>query len=106
VPERTRHDVVIFGDDFCYRRIEEVSMDYRLAQYVEITSRIRSSRRYCEFLASGGTVWDQPAGLDWQNVTAEVFARERKKVEQLENVRLRLYPDLAEEEISPPLYSH
>lgn len=74
--------------------------------YVEITTRIRSGRSFCEFLASGGTVWDQSEdGGPWRNVTAEAMQRERRKVEALERVRLRLYPDLAGEDVSPALYS-
>jgi hypothetical protein len=81
-------------------------MDHRFNQYVEITTRIRSGRRFCEFLASGGTVWDQPPGSSWRNVTIETMERERQKVRELEGLRARLYPDLAAEDVAPPLYSH
>ncbi|WP_086994530.1 hypothetical protein [Rhizobium sullae] len=80
-------------------------MDHRFNHYVEITSRIRSGRSFCEFIASGGMVWDQPAGASWRNVTIEVMERERRNVEELERIRLRLYPDLAAEDVSPPLYN-
>jgi hypothetical protein len=80
-------------------------MNDRLNRYVEITSRIKCGRRFCEFLESGGTVWDQPAGSSWRNVTAEAMEKERRTVERLERVRSQLYPDLVVKEVTP-LYSH
>lgn len=83
----------------------EVSMDYRLAHYLEISSRIRSRKNFCEFLACGGSVWDKPNGSAWRNVTVDVMERERRTIEQLECVRSRLYPDMAAEE-APPVHTH
>lgn len=79
-------------------------MNDRLNRYVEITSRINCGRRFCEFLESGGTVWDQPVGSSWRNVTAEAIERERLTVERLERVRSRLYPDLIVKEVT--IYNH
>lgn len=81
-------------------------MDSRQNYYIEITTRIRAGRGFCEFLASGGTVWDQPRGADWRNVTSEMIARERRKVEELERIRSRLYPEFADDDMSPPLYEN
>jgi hypothetical protein len=80
-------------------------MNDRLNRYVEISTRIKCGRRFCEFLESGGTVWEQPAGSSWRNVTAEAIERERRTVERLERVRSRLYPDLLVKEVTQP-YSH
>ncbi len=78
-------------------------MNPRTNYYIEITTRILAGRGFCEFLASGGTVWDQPCGSDWRNVTSEMMVRERLKVEELERMRCRLYPELAGEDVSPPI---
>lgn len=77
-------------------------MDQRTSHYVEISGRIASGKRFCEFLASGGKVMQQPDEADWRDVTSEVMERERVRLGELERVRSLLYPDLAKEDLCPP----
>lgn len=74
-------------------------MDQRTSHYVEISGRIASGKRFCEFLASGGKVWQQPSETVWRDVTIEVMERERTRLDELERVRSLLYPDLADEDV-------
>ena len=83
--------------------LQRLSMDHQ--HYVEITTRIRSLRNFCEFLTTA-VIRDQPEGAPWRDITAAMMERERYELGQLERLRSRLYPDLSEEDISPPLYSH
>ncbi|QPB22745.1 hypothetical protein [Rhizobium sp. 007] len=76
-------------------------MDAYTNHYVELSSRLRSAQAFCEFLASGGRVWDQPDGTAWRDVTAETVQRELPKVRALETLRRQLYPDVAAEDGSP-----
>jgi hypothetical protein len=73
-------------------------MDQRNNHFVEISGRIAAGRRFCEFLASGGRVLEQPDENAWRDVTLEVMEKERDRVAELERVRSLLYPDLAAEE--------
>jgi hypothetical protein len=73
-------------------------MDAYTNHYVELSSRLRSAQAFCEFLASGGRVWDQPDGAAWRDVTAEAEKRELQKVRALETLRRQLYPDVAAED--------
>lgn len=77
-------------------------MDQRTSHYVEISGRIASGKRFCEFLASGGKVWQQPDAKVWRDVTVEVMERESRRLRELEHTRSLLYPDLASEEACFP----
>ncbi|EJC83608.1 hypothetical protein Rleg4DRAFT_6644 [Rhizobium leguminosarum bv. trifolii WSM2297] len=75
-------------------------------RYVEITTRLRSVRSFCEFLSQGGTVRVALSdGAPYKDVTAVLLERNRKEAEALDRVRRQLYPDLVDEEVAPPLYS-
>lgn len=74
--------------------------------YIEITTRLRSVRSFCDFLSSGGTVGVAPAdGLRYGDVTTDLLARTRKEAEALDRMRRQLFPDRADEEVSPALYT-
>ncbi|MBB3660420.1 hypothetical protein FHX15_005689 [Rhizobium sp. BK650] len=74
--------------------------------YIEITTRLRSVRSFCEFLSSGGTVGVASGdGLRYGDVTTELLARTRKEAETLARIRRQLFPDRADEEVSPALYT-
>jgi hypothetical protein len=67
--------------------------------YVDITGRIKSGKRYCAFLASEGSVWDQPeGGGPWRNITEDALRREQHVIAFLERLRMRLYPERARRE--------
>lgn len=74
--------------------------------YIEITTRLRSMRSFCDFLSSGGTVGvAQSEGLRYGDVTADLLARTRKEAEALDRMRRQLFPDHVDEEVSPKLYT-
>ena len=74
--------------------------------YIEITTRLRSVRSFCDFLSSGGTVGVAPAdGSRYGDVTSDLLARTRKDAETLDRMRRQLFPDRADEEVSPALYT-
>ncbi|SCB61149.1 hypothetical protein GA0061105_11588 [Rhizobium aethiopicum] len=76
-------------------------------RYVEITARLRSVRSFCDFLSQGGTVRVASSdGGPYKDVTAVLLERNRREAEALARTRRHLYPDLADEEVAPPLYSH
>lgn len=74
--------------------------------YIEITTRLRSMRSFCDFLSSGGTVGvAQSEGLRYGDVTADLLARTRDEAEALDRMRRQLFPDRVDEEVSPKLYT-
>ncbi|MDR6666611.1 hypothetical protein [Rhizobium sp. 1399] len=74
--------------------------------YIEITTRLRSVRSFCDFLSSGGTVGVASAdGSRYGDVTTDLLARTRKEAEALDRMRRQLFPDRADEEVSPALYT-
>jgi hypothetical protein len=74
--------------------------------YIEITTRLRSVRSFCDFLSSGGTVGvAQSDGLRYGDVTTDLLARTRKEAEALDCIRRRLFPDRADEDVTPALYT-
>ncbi|MEK1900675.1 MAG: hypothetical protein AAAB19_14040 [Rhizobium sp.] len=74
--------------------------------YIEITTRLRSVRSFCDFLSSGGTVGVASAdGSRYGDVTTDLLARTRKEAEALDRIRRQLFPDRADEEVSPALYT-
>jgi len=81
-------------------------MDRRTHHFVEISGRIAASRRFCEFLASGGKVLEEPDKAVWRDITIEVMEKERERVKQLERVRSLLYPDLAAQESCGSVSTH
>lgn len=75
-------------------------------RYVEITTRLRSVQSFCDFLSQGGTVRIAPAeGASYKDVTAVLLERNRREAEALARTRRQLYPELADEDVTPPLYS-
>lgn len=75
-------------------------------RYVAITTRLRSLQSFCDFLANGGVVRVAPAdGLPFEDVTAIQLQRNRREAEALARLRRQLFPDLADEDVSPSLYS-
>ncbi|ARQ13970.1 hypothetical protein NXC12_PE00375 (plasmid) [Rhizobium etli] len=76
-------------------------------RYVEITTRLRSVRSFCDFLSQGGTVRVAVSESEpYKDVTAVLLERNRREAESLARTRRHLYPELADEEVAPPLYSH
>ena len=76
-------------------------------RYVEITTRLRSVQSFCDFLSQGGTVRVALSdGGPYKDVTAALLERKRREAETLSRTRRHLYPELADEEVAPPLYSH
>ncbi|MGM4913550.1 hypothetical protein [Rhizobiales bacterium] len=74
--------------------------------YIEITTRLRSVRSFCDFLSSGGTVGVASAdGSRYGDVTTDLLARTRKEADALDRMRRQLFPDRADEEVSPALYT-
>ncbi len=74
--------------------------------YIEITTRLRSVRSFCDFLSSGGTVGvAQSDGLRYGDVTTDLLARTRKEAETLDRMRRQLFPERADEDVSPSLYT-
>jgi len=74
--------------------------------YNEITTRLRAVRSFCDFLARGGSV--RVASTDtapFIDVTSDVLNRNRAEAERLDALRRQLFPDRADEDIAPPLYS-
>jgi hypothetical protein len=74
--------------------------------YIELSGRIASCARFCEFLASGGRVLDRGHDAGWRDVTAEVLERERRKVDELEQVCRLLYPELASYDVNARSLAH
>ncbi|PDT34121.1 hypothetical protein CO671_22080 [Rhizobium sp. M10] len=75
-------------------------------RYIEITTRLRSMRSFCDFLSQGGTVRVALSdGEPFNDVTALLLERNRREAEALARTRRQLYPDLADEDVTPPLYS-
>ncbi|MBY4590206.1 MULTISPECIES: hypothetical protein [Rhizobium] len=75
-------------------------------RYIEITTRLRSVRSFCDFLSQGGIVRVAlKDGAPYKDVTAVLLERNRREAEALDRTRRRLYPDLSDEEVMPPLYS-
>jgi hypothetical protein len=73
---------------------------------IEITTRLRSVRSFCDFLSSGGTVGVASAdGSRYGDVTTDLLARTRKEADALDRMRRQLFPDRADEEVSPALYT-
>lgn len=74
--------------------------------YIEITTRLRSVRSFCDFLSSGGTVGVASAdGKRYGDVTPDLLARTRKEAEALDRIRRQLCPERADEDVSPALYT-
>lgn len=74
--------------------------------YVEITTRLRSVRSFCDFLSSGGTVGVAAEnGSRYGDVTSDLLTRKRKEAEALDRMRRQLFPDRADEDVSPALYT-
>ncbi|MBB4234641.1 hypothetical protein [Rhizobium esperanzae] len=75
-------------------------------RYIEITTRLRSVRSFCDFLSQGATVCvGLSDGTPYKDVTAVLLERNRREAEALDRMRRRLYPQFADEEVMPPLYS-
>ncbi|MBX4958673.1 hypothetical protein [Rhizobium lentis] len=75
-------------------------------RYVEITTRLRSVRSFCDFLSQGGAVRIASSdGGPWKDVTAALLERNRREAEALARTRRHLYPEFADEDVAPPLYS-
>ncbi|MBW9117619.1 hypothetical protein JNB88_28760 [Rhizobium cauense] len=76
-------------------------------RYVELTTRLRSVQAFCEFLAHGGTVRIAPSdAASYRDVTQVLLRKHRLEAEALERTRRQLFPDRADEDINPSLYSH
>ena len=74
--------------------------------YIEITTRLRSVRSFCDFLSTGGTVGVAPAdGSRYGDVTTDLLARTRREAEALDRMRRQLFPERADEDVSPALYT-
>lgn len=75
-------------------------------RYVEITTRLRSVQSFCDFLSQGATVRVALAeGAPYNDVTSVLLERNRREAEALARTRRQLYPELADEDVMPPLYS-
>ncbi|MGV1761839.1 hypothetical protein ACQZ6F_32950 [Rhizobium sp. A22-96] len=75
-------------------------------RYVEMTTRLRSLRSFCDFLANGGVVRiAQADGSPFEDVTAIQLQRSSQEAEALARMRRKLFPELADEDVSPSLYS-
>ncbi|SEI12342.1 hypothetical protein SAMN05216228_102467 [Rhizobium tibeticum] len=75
-------------------------------RYVEITTRLRSVKSFCDFLSGGGVVRiAQSDSGPYQDVTAALLQRHRQEAEALERTRRSLFPDRADEDVRPSLYS-
>ncbi|OWV72600.1 hypothetical protein ATY76_07205 [Rhizobium sp. R339] len=75
-------------------------------RYVEITTRLRSVQSFCDFLSQGATVRVALSeGAPYRDVTSALLERNRREAEALARTRRQLYPELADEDVMPPLYS-
>ncbi|PDT15199.1 hypothetical protein CO670_19470 [Rhizobium sp. J15] len=75
-------------------------------RYVEITTRLRSVQSFCDFLSQGATVRVALSeGAPYKDVTSALLDRNRREAEALARTRRQLYPELADEDVMPPLYS-
>lgn len=75
-------------------------------RYVEITTRLRSVQSFCDFLSQGAIVRVALSeGAPYNDVTSALLERNRREAETLARTRRQLYPELADEEVMPPLYS-
>lgn len=68
-------------------------------RYVELSGRIASCERFCEFLDGGGKVLDRAGDALWRDVTADALTRERRKVRRLERLRRMLYPEIETQDL-------
>lgn len=74
--------------------------------YVEFTTRLRSVLSFCDFLSNGGTVHVAMTDRSpYRDVTASVLERKRAEAEALARTRRQLFPEQADEDITPALYS-
>jgi len=76
-------------------------------EYVEITTRLRAVRSFCDFLAHGGTVRVAAADASpFIDITEDLLRRKRDEAEKLASIRQQRFPEHAEEDAAPPLYDH
>ena len=74
-------------------------------RYVEITTRLRSVQSFCDFLAQGATVRVALSdGAPYKDVTSVLLERNRREAEALARTRRQLYPEFADEDVTPLLY--
>ncbi len=69
-------------------------MSRRANRYAELSGRIVSAARFCEFLDAGGRVLTEEDSSGWRDVTADVLHKERHNLHQLERIRALLYADM------------
>lgn len=81
-------------------------MDRIPDSYIEISGRIASSARFCEFLGEGGKVFNSANDAGWRDVTSGVLQRERRKIVELERIRRLLHPDFDIGERGPRALAH
>lgn len=81
-------------------------MSRRANRYAELSGRIVSAARFCEFLDAGGRVLTEEDNSGWRDVTDDVLHKERHKVRQLERLRALLYADMVETDDRPASTMH
>ncbi len=70
--------------------------------YIELTTRLRSIEAFCDFLTSGGRIRVASSERSrFSEVTSEILRKNEREAEFIRQVRLRLFPDLAEEDPGP-----
>ncbi|RDJ03243.1 hypothetical protein B5K06_30050 [Rhizobium grahamii] len=75
--------------------------------YVEITTRLRAVQSFCDFLSEGGSVRiASTEAAPFIDVTSDLLFRNRAEAERLITLRRQLFPDRANEDVTPPLYNH
>jgi len=74
--------------------------------YIELTTRLRSIEAFCDFLSHGGSVRTAASdGAPFRDATVELYQRQRREADALKRERNLLYPQLADEDFQPPLYT-
>ncbi len=81
-------------------------MSCRANRYAELSGRIASAAKFCEFLDAGGRVLTEGDSAGWRDVTADVLHKERSKVRALERIRTLLYADMVREDDRPSTMMH
>ena len=81
-------------------------LDGNETRYVELTTRLRSVEAFCDFLAQGGRVRVAASeSAPFADVTSELLLRQRREADELRQTRRRLFPERADEDFCPALYS-
>ena len=81
-------------------------MSRRANHYAELSGRIVSAAKFCEFLDAGGRVMTGEDSSGWRDVTADVLHKERIKVRELERIRSLLYSDMVQKDNEPSFRMH